>query len=270
MKPNISEFSYGFAVTHELLINGNWPDIVAAPVFPSLYEEGQSGGGYDLMMDFGFAILFVQFKLCDYMTRATADECRRGLLSCPFYRMHLRPLRHSSQHQSLLKLDEDGEIVYYVAPMFHEPEQLDEHFQNQDVSTHSVWLRPLSIGDLDEEEHHVSFAHQGPIYVCSEPKEIAEPTTFEAFLGRLHKRMSEKSRPGLTKERVNTLADKVADIGRKTSLFPDSETDSTKAHPLQRLATNARKYLDSQVYVVGYDLPPIWPMLYLPWNHSSK
>ena len=57
MKPNISEFSYGYALTSELVrlfgIKG-----VGAPVFPSLKEEGSVG--YDVQVP-GLP-LFLQFK----------------------------------------------------------------------------------------------------------------------------------------------------------------------------------------------------------------
>lgn len=43
MKSDISEFSYGFALTNELV---GWVNLRAAPDFPSLIEEGKPGGGY--------------------------------------------------------------------------------------------------------------------------------------------------------------------------------------------------------------------------------
>jgi len=38
MTPEISEFSYGFALTNELV---GWAPVAAAPLFPSLIEEGK-------------------------------------------------------------------------------------------------------------------------------------------------------------------------------------------------------------------------------------
>jgi len=43
MKPQISEFSYGYALTDEL-IHWHGTNLTAAPIFPSLYQEGQVGG----------------------------------------------------------------------------------------------------------------------------------------------------------------------------------------------------------------------------------
>lgn len=41
MIPEISEFSYGFALTNELV---SWSKLTAASIFPSLIEEGKKGG----------------------------------------------------------------------------------------------------------------------------------------------------------------------------------------------------------------------------------
>ena len=66
MKPQISEFSYGYALTDEL-IHWHGTNLTAAPIFPSLYQEGQVGGGYDLMLQRPGLPLFLQFKLADCM-----------------------------------------------------------------------------------------------------------------------------------------------------------------------------------------------------------
>ena len=70
MKPKFSEFSYGYAVTEELIKSG---EVTAPPEFPSLYAEGQLGGGYDVKISFGIPI-FLQFKLSDYLSRSSAKE----------------------------------------------------------------------------------------------------------------------------------------------------------------------------------------------------
>jgi hypothetical protein len=59
--PDISEFSYGFALTREL-INIADPPLSAAPVFPSLMAEGRKGRGYDVNLKAPGFPLFIQFK----------------------------------------------------------------------------------------------------------------------------------------------------------------------------------------------------------------
>jgi len=49
----------------------------AAPIFPSLIEEGKAGGGYDVKLDWPFAPLYLQFKRSECMTRRSAREYRK-------------------------------------------------------------------------------------------------------------------------------------------------------------------------------------------------
>jgi hypothetical protein len=159
--PAISEFSYGFALTNELIRSPGF-QVTAAPVFPSLIQEGQAGG-YDVRLDRPSLPLFLQFKLCHYMFRRTCREVRDGEFDVPCYRMYLRPARHSRQHEMLLDLENAGEEVYYSAPMFHTAEELNTAFLNQSVCSSSIWIRPSEIGPLpDGLDHHVSFAAGQP------------------------------------------------------------------------------------------------------------
>jgi hypothetical protein len=48
--PDISEFSYGFALTQELISAAD-PPVRAAPILPSLIKEGRTAGGYDAHLD---------------------------------------------------------------------------------------------------------------------------------------------------------------------------------------------------------------------------
>ena len=143
MRPSISEFSYGFAVTAELL-QALGP-VTVAPVFPSLRAEGKEGGGWDVRLDWPGFPLFLQFKLCDQMTRRTCKEARLVGSRLPCYRMHLRPTRLSPQHRLLLELEQRGKAVYYCAPMFHETEEFNNAFRQHSVCSQSIWIRPWDI-----------------------------------------------------------------------------------------------------------------------------
>jgi hypothetical protein len=122
MRLLLSEFSYGYALTQELT-GGALGGLVAAPIFPSLYQEGQAGGGYDVALPFAGAALYVQFKLSDCMVYRSAAEW--GQFGRSYYRMHLRPGRHSEQHRMLCDLQAAGEEVFYAAPYFHTTEELN-------------------------------------------------------------------------------------------------------------------------------------------------
>jgi hypothetical protein len=89
-KCQFSEFSYGYCLTEDLVVGQNMP-LTAAPVFPSLIEEGQTGVGYDVRFDRPGTPLFLQFKLVHQMVKANAKEAKQGHFQPPFYRMHLAP-----------------------------------------------------------------------------------------------------------------------------------------------------------------------------------
>jgi hypothetical protein len=111
MEARLTEFSYGYCVTEELA-NGMGPGFKAAPYFPSLYLEGQEGGGFDVKIG---SALFLQFKLSEELTRRSARETQRGLLEPTFYRFWLHRRDRSPQHRLLIELESKGNQVYYIA-----------------------------------------------------------------------------------------------------------------------------------------------------------
>ncbi|MEI7682535.1 MAG: hypothetical protein WCK07_24285 [Betaproteobacteria bacterium] len=175
MSPDISEFSYGYALT-ETLINAVPFPIRAAPMFPSLIDEGKPGGGYDVEIPFAGFPLFLQFKLSHKMVRDSARESQLGLMTTPFYRMHLRPTKHSQQHPMLLELEASRAAVFYAAPHFDTPAELDDAYINSQVVQRSVFFRPSEIGALpDDRDHHVTFKDGYPAYLCSnDPRMVRE------------------------------------------------------------------------------------------------
>ena len=114
MKPDITEFSYGYALVEQISRNNAF-QITAAPFLPSLIQEGQQFG-YDVAVQFGGVPLFLQFKLSDFLARSNAKEANR--LGLPYYRMHIRSASNSNQHAMLLGLESSGEAVFYAARCF--------------------------------------------------------------------------------------------------------------------------------------------------------
>ena len=155
MKPLFSEFSYGYAVTEDIVRSNN--PLKAAPFFPSLRSEGTQGG-FDVKLDLPGSPLFLQFKLSDCMVRNTAYESREHLFAAPFYRMHLRPQGKSRQHQLLLDLEKTGNTVYYVAPALHLEKAFNQAYTNHSILNQSVMIPPAAIGSLpDGGNHHIAF-----------------------------------------------------------------------------------------------------------------
>ncbi len=256
MKPNISEFSYGYALTDEL-IHWHGVALTAAPVFPSLYQEGQTGGGYDLMLQRPGLPLFLQFKLADCMVRANAQEIRDGHFTAPFFRMHLRPSRHSDQHEMLLDLENAGNEVYYCAPAFQHPEDLNDAYLNHQVRERSIWLRPLDIGALpDDEDHHVAFTVPGVHRFCSKNSRIIESKgDFYEFFKNIDKGFKEKSEWALNRDNLSKVALDIKNIAQKRRdiSYVAKETTARQLemrHPLEQIAVYSQVFLDCQLFLV--------------------
>lgn len=171
MTPEISEFSFGFALTNELV---GWAKLTAAPIFPSLIEEGKATGGYDVALDMPGKPMFLQFKRADCMVRSSATEISTyGLpLALPFYRFSITEKNKSFQHESLLQLDNGDNIVFYAAPRFHTFDEINDAWTSQEVAARSIFIDPAQIRSIaDNKRHHISYDEK-LAYFCSEPEPI--------------------------------------------------------------------------------------------------
>jgi hypothetical protein len=168
MKSQFSEFTYGYALVEEMSRDYRFS---AVPIFPSLIEEGRTGG-YDVGLNIRGMPFFLQFKRSDYLSRSNSKY--NNSFHSPYYRFNLHALRHSRQHNLLLHLERSGNPVFYVAPKFHENTELHDNYFNSNVASESIWIAPTEIGNLpDDDEHSVCFNHsESQVYFCSEPKPL--------------------------------------------------------------------------------------------------
>ncbi len=224
MRPNISEFSYGYALIDEL-IHWHGTQLTAAPVFPSLYQEGQSGGGYDAMLQRPGLPLFLQFKLSDCMVRNTAQEVKNGICSTPFYRMYIRPSRHSRQHEMLLDLENTGNEVFYSAPAFHTPEELNDAYLFHHMLDRSLWLKPSAIGSLpDDDWHHVAFQIPGTAHFCSIPRKLNTQGHFNEFTRGVEDSYHRRGEEALSLDALARTAENIEAISSKRGdISPESK-----------------------------------------------
>ncbi|MGM9509436.1 hypothetical protein ACS5NO_16995 [Larkinella sp. GY13] len=195
MRPFISEFSFGYAITEEIIRHQRHL-IDGAPIFPSLLQEGSPGGGYDLKINrIGFP-LFLQFKLSHKMVKKSSFEIKdHSLFSTPFFRIHIMPLKLSQQHNMLLSLDDGNNEVYYVAPFFTTQSEINLHYSNRAVISNSIFIKPNTIGNLpDDDEHHISLEqHKSLGYLFSkEPKTIEEIGYSEKFLADMLNKLEQE------------------------------------------------------------------------------
>lgn len=255
MKPLISEFSYGFALTEELI---HWygTSLTAAPVFPSLFSEGQSGGGYDVRLDRPGIPLFLQFKLSDCMTRNNASEVIDGLLNVDYYRMHLRRKSLSNQHQMLVDLEARGNEVFYAAPAFHQPQELNTAWMNHRVREESLLLAPSRIGPLqDDDEHHIAFKRNGTSYNCFFRSESSTPPLgpirISDFPNRILRKIKSTGKTALTDNYLQSLRQIIfglVETSRKVSDFALAPLQDLRLE--QQIAHLSRTFLNCQFLVV--------------------
>lgn len=168
MKSQFSEFTYGFTLVEELSRGHRFS---AVPIFPSLVEEGRVGG-YDVSIELSGLPFFLQFKRSDCLVRSNAKYY--STFGSSYYRFDLHALKHSQQHNLLLQLEKSGNPVFYVAPKFHKNTELHDKYFNSSIASGSVWIAPLQIGNLpDEDEHSICFNSTATqVYFCSDPRRI--------------------------------------------------------------------------------------------------
>jgi hypothetical protein len=214
MKPDISEFSYGFALTSELVDRyGVRP--AGAPIFLNLQEEGQPGGGYDV--EIPAIAIFLQFKLSHRLERGSALHA--GTVGIPHYRFELRPLKHSDQHNLLLELEGAGNEVYYAAPEFHQAPELNARFAASTIAANTAFFSPVDIGQLpDEDEHFVAFqAGISPAWTFSDPRELPRHTEDMIFGLGLKARLSASPQGHTLREFLHGLGDTMVDVYEKAA-----------------------------------------------------
>lgn len=215
MKSNISEFSYGYALTENIVTNPALK-ITAAPVFPSLISEGQPGGGYDVSISSGGLLLFLQFKLSDCLIRYNANEAYK--LGLPYYRFHIRSIENSDQHPMLLDLENLGELVFYTAPKFHIPFELNDAYLTKEVVQRSIFVKPSIIGPIaDKEEHYVAFNAKEKLFVCSQPREVDSGSIgHDYFLNEVSRNIRETDRNILDSQYLHDLVENMVNIVRRS------------------------------------------------------
>lgn len=256
MRPDFSEFSYGYAVTESLIRQSRW-SISAAPLFPSLIQEGSEGGGYDVKIPFNGTPVFLQFKVSHCMVRRSAFEVTSGYLQPPFFRVHLRPTRHSQQHPMLLELEASGYAVYYVMPCFHTPQELNAAYLSDNILDRSLFINPSLIGALpDDRDHYLSFRNGYKVYFYSEPREIRESiVNDEVWLDLTERRGKFKPLRQNTND-LSRMATEMIDAIEKYSSDP-SEFGRTERRryedrdPGSTISYIAHSFLDANIIQVG-------------------
>jgi hypothetical protein len=255
-KCQFSEFSYGYCLTEDLIVGQGTP-ITAAPVFPSLIQEGKAGIGYDVAFTRPGIPLFLQFKLVHQMVRRTANEVKKGHFQPPFYRMHLRSQKISDQHESLLSLEYAGNEVFYVAPSFHTTADLNTAYAQRSVWARSFRITPSSIGPLqDEKAHHVTFRRTTGKwkFYSNDPTRYGRGLSTEEITAAIVTKIAGRGKRNLldqSEELDLSLTAIVNTRNRERNVRQRLNVgELTDRDPLQRVAYLARQFFDCQMLFV--------------------
>lgn len=227
-----SEFSFGFAVTHELIVTSS-ARLTTAPVFPSLLREAKVG--YDVQIRLGapFTPLYLQFKLCQRPKRRP-NGVTKAQLKSRFYRFQLRcdAPTGPSQHQRLCNHARAGRRVYYVAPTFSQVSSFNTHFRVHRILRNCVFVPPNWIGPLTSPpQHYVWYDKYGGLYRTSDPVKLPTSLTGEQVLKEIADELETGNRPVLDEVEAQHEFEEVT----KLADFSDAE----RGHLLELVATQA-------------------------------
>lgn len=253
MEPDFSEFSYGFALTSELIARYGLKRS-GAPFFPTQIAESKVGGGWDMKLP--AVPVFLQFKRSERMVRSSASHSKK-FPNLPFFRFQLRNRRHSDQHKLLLDLENRGNAVIYAAPAFTKSEELTDAYVADLVEARSIFISPSTIGPLtDDDNHHVAFQKPGACYFCSEPRRL-EATNFAAALSpssRHHRRRRGPPNSSFFHELANELL-VVYESREKVSTELRSNLDALRQRrdPTEYAALIARTLFDAELLIAKDD-----------------
>lgn len=258
MRPDITEFSYGYALTSNMMDRFSLQG-AGAPIFPNQQQEGASGG-YDVQIP--RIAVFLQFKLSECMVRRSALGATQ--LGVPHFRFHLRPLKHSQQHDLLRELEAAGNEVYYCAPSFHLPSELNEVFSSGQVIDRTAYFSPSDIGELpDNDEHFIAFRpDRTPAWLFSEPKELHYRTVESIFGPNAQRRLGNVPRKGSRDQVLRDLGDELLNIFERSMMAGVVDIDGERRLQLSALR-RGRTMPDASSYLgfVSQTLFGCFPLL---------
>ncbi len=130
----LSEFSYGYGATRDTEVLLQSVGLAVTPVLPSLLHETQLG--FDVGFNRPGQSLMLHFKLGQAMQRFRPAP--RPPLEDRFWRFNIDTAEPDGPFEMLLKAEQDGAEVIYVAPKFHDWEAYLAHFETDNHKTGSL------------------------------------------------------------------------------------------------------------------------------------
>ncbi|MGP5083035.1 hypothetical protein ACTXJ8_14865 [Corynebacterium variabile] len=176
MKPEFRENVYSAFATVQLASMANSASTMAQSLhMPTQLKESQLG--YDASMKVKSKVVYLQYKVSDYLNTPNAKQYYHH--NGPYYRFRVKTdkVNNNIQHNALCNLQKNAPnaIVRYCAPIFHTMQELaDIHFPSNSspaqhlrpahalsgtpkygVLDHSVLISPTILGPVQENSSHV-------------------------------------------------------------------------------------------------------------------
>jgi hypothetical protein len=211
MKRKVSEFSYGFVLTHELVHTYGYL-LTDAPSISSGKKKMKAAASEDGDDSLRGYPLFLHFKASEYMKRKNAGESK--LVGLPYFRFALHRKTQSNQHQLLIELERKGNAVFYGTPKIHEAVNLNGAFFDKKVVSSSLFVSPGEIGELpDNEIHRVVFSALSPdVYFCTRPRILERVIHGEHFVESIKGICAKQEADNLDEEFFHWLASEMVSL----------------------------------------------------------
>jgi len=206
MKRKVSEFSYGFVLTHELVNAFGYLPTDVPQAAKRKKKTGEADGvqrGYPLLL---------QFKASEYMKRRNAGESK--LVGLPYFRFAIHRKTLSNQHQLLIELEKKGNLVFYATPKIHEAVNLNSAFFDHQVVALSLFVSPREIGELpDNESHCVVFSNRvEEVYFCPLQQKLNRAIQGEKFADAIRRQLVDVEPAALDDGFYHRLASDMASL----------------------------------------------------------
>ncbi|MEP7339402.1 MAG: hypothetical protein ABI977_16815 [Acidobacteriota bacterium] len=211
MKRKVSEFAYGFVLTHELVrSHGYLPTDVPLPGTEKKRRKVKAESEVDTTPR-GYA-LFLQFKASEFMKRKNAGESK--LVGLPYFRFPIYRKTQSNQQALLSEIEKHGYLVFYATPKMHEAVNLNGAFFDERVVAHSLFVSPQEIGELpDNQNHRVVFSGTTKdVYLCSKPRRLERAIHGEDFAERMGELLATKEPQLLDDDFFRVLAEDLVSL----------------------------------------------------------
>ncbi len=249
MKRKVSEFAYGFVLTHELVRGfGYLPTDVPLPGTEKKRKkakdeaEAEPPKGYPL---------FLQFKASEYMKRKNAGESK--LVGLPYFRFPIYRKTQSNQQQLLAELEKRGCLVYYATPKMHEAVNLNGAFFDGRVVAHTLFISPGEIGELpDNQNHRVVFSGTTKdVYFCSKPRRLEHAIHGEDFAEAMPKVLASREPEVLDDACFHRLASEMVSlVSPNRRIFDELSRGKFEMTPATFANYLARTLFDCELLVI--------------------